>query len=85
MVKRRKLLVKATTSRNLRFDELTALVDGFGFILKRISGSHHIYKHPDVPEILSLQPDKNGQAKPYQVRTLLRMVEEYALTLKEEE
>ncbi|MBK9124087.1 MAG: type II toxin-antitoxin system HicA family toxin [Chloroflexi bacterium] len=85
MLKLRKLLVKAMASRNMRFDEFTVLVEGFGFELKRISGSHRIYRHERVSEVLSLQPDKNGQAKPYQIRLLLRLVEEYSLTLAEDE
>ncbi len=57
------------------------LLEAFGFILKRISGSHRIFKHPDVSELLSIQPSRNGQAKPYQVDQFLGLVEEYDLTL----
>ena len=39
-------------------------------------GSHHIFVHPEVPEPLNLQ-DIRGQAKPYQIRQLLRLVERY--------
>jgi hypothetical protein len=60
------------------------VVEGFGFQLKRISGSHHIFKHPDVNELLSLQPTENGRAKPYQVRQFLALVEEYNLQLEQE-
>ncbi len=85
MVKKRKLLEKILTgSKNIRFDEFVALLEGFGFRLRRTKGSHRTYKHIDVPEILSVQPDKNGQAKPYQVRNLLKVVEEYQLKLEEE-
>lgn len=86
MVKRRKILEKIVAgSKNVRFDEFAALLEGFGFVLKRIAGSHHIYKHPDIPEVFSAQPDKNNQAKPYQMRKLLKLVEEYDLILHEEE
>jgi hypothetical protein len=60
------------------------VVEGFGFQLKRISGSHHIFKHPDVNELLSLQPTENGRAKPYQVRQFLALVEGYNLQLEQE-
>ena len=55
----------------------------FGFELRRTSGSHHIFVHHDVPELLNLQ-DVRGQAKPYQVRQFLRLVERYALRLEED-
>jgi predicted RNA binding protein YcfA (HicA-like mRNA interferase family) len=36
-------------SKNLRFDDLTALVRASGFRLSRTSGSHHIFTHPGIP------------------------------------
>lgn len=59
------------------------LVESFGFELRRTSGSHHIFVHADVPELLNLQ-DVRGQAKPYQIRQFLRLVERYALGMEEE-
>ncbi|MCK6620995.1 MAG: type II toxin-antitoxin system HicA family toxin [Calditrichaceae bacterium] len=50
---------------NIRFSELKELIEAFGFKLDRISGSHHIYCHPEIPELINLQ-SVNGQAKPYQ-------------------
>jgi hypothetical protein len=47
-----------------------------------VSGSHHIFGHPDFPEQLNLQ-EEVGQAKQYQIRQFLRLVERYALTLEE--
>ena len=57
-------------SRNLRFEDVCGLAEGFGFYRDRISGSH-------------LQPDRNHQAKSYQVRQLLTLVEEHGLTLND--
>jgi predicted RNA binding protein YcfA (HicA-like mRNA interferase family) len=69
VTKRRKLLNKVLRgSKNIRFGEFVTLVEGFGFALNRISGSHHIFEHPEVPQGISLQPDKNDQVKPYQVK-----------------
>jgi hypothetical protein len=39
--------------------------------------------HPAVPELLNLQPS-GSQAKPYQVRQMLDMIEAYRLTLEDE-
>ena len=59
------------------------LVEAFGFELRRTSGSHHVFVHPSVRELLNLQ-EVRGQAKPYQIRQFLRLVERYALSLEDE-
>lgn len=80
-----KLLKKALASpANLRFEKACALARSFGFHLSRVSGSHHIFGHQNVRELLNLQ-DVRGKAKPYQVRQLLQLVERYNLSLGGEE
>ncbi len=49
--------------QNVAFKEFVNLVEGFGFKLLRTSGSHHIFGHPDIPELVNLQ-DVGGRAKP---------------------
>lgn len=66
---------------NVGFDELRRLIEAFGFELRRISGSHHIYRHPRVPRPLSLQP-RGREAKPYQIKQFLEMVAEFGLTME---
>jgi hypothetical protein len=79
------LLQKAPAgSKNLRFGDLVTLAEAFGIRQARISGSHHIFEHPDVPELLNLQ-DLKGKTKAYQVRQFLELVEEYNLELGEDE
>jgi predicted RNA binding protein YcfA (HicA-like mRNA interferase family) len=70
-------------SRNVRFTEFASLIAAFGFTLERITGSHHIYIHPEVPQAVSVQPDENGQAKPYQLKQFVKLIEKYALDLEE--
>ncbi len=66
-MKKRKLLKKIISgSKNVRFSDAVSIAEAFGFQLDRINGSHHIYLHPDVPEILNLQ-NANNKAKPYQI------------------
>jgi predicted RNA binding protein YcfA (HicA-like mRNA interferase family) len=85
MTKKRKLLEKILAgSQNIQFDELVTLVEAFGFTLSRINGSHHIFSHPDIPEIVNLQ-NRKGKAVPYQIRQFLSLIEEYALTLEDKE
>jgi predicted RNA binding protein YcfA (HicA-like mRNA interferase family) len=63
-----KLLQKALASPyNIRFEEACALAQGFGFHLSRANGSHHIFVHPSVRELVNLQ-DVSGKAKAYQIR-----------------
>lgn len=82
MSKKRKLLEKILSgSKNIRFDDFLALLEAFDFALKRVSGSHHIFKHPDISDLLSVQPTKDGKAKPYQIRQFLDLIEEYNLQL----
>ncbi len=83
-MKKRKLLRDALTSpNNLRFGEMVALAEAFGFRLSRASGSHHIYIHPRVAELVNLQ-EVGGKAKPHQVGQFLRLVERYNLELEED-
>ena len=82
-VDRRRLLARLARGSlaNVAFADMTRLVEGFGFELLRTSGSHHIFGHPDIPDFLNLQ-EVGGQAKPYQIRQFLRLVERYAMTLE---
>ena len=81
---RQKLLHKILgSSKNIRFTEMVNLVRGFGFELSRTDGSHHIFMKPDIPELVNLQNIK-GQAKPYQIRQFLKLVEKHNLKLEDE-
>ena len=59
------------------------LAKGFGFQPSRVRGSHHIFTHSDIPELINLQ-EVQGEAKPYQIRQFLRLVERYNLRLEDE-
>lgn len=64
------------SSTSLSFSDLCYLAECHGFVLGRITGSHHIYRHPDLPQILlNFQPVKGGKAKPYQVKQLLKHID----------
>ena len=68
---------------NVRYSDFERLVQMFGFELLRSTGSHRIFAHPEIPEMLNLQ-NFRGQVKPYQLRQFLRLVEWYDLTLESE-
>jgi len=83
-MKKRKLLHKLLSgSKNVRFSEVTACAEAFGFKLDRVSGGHHIFARPDIPELINLQ-DVKGKAKPYQIKQLLQIIERYNLKMEEE-
>jgi predicted RNA binding protein YcfA (HicA-like mRNA interferase family) len=69
-------------SRNVGFKDFETLLAAFSFEHRRTSGSHRIYGHPMATRPLSIQPVR-GQAKPYQLRQFLEMVEEFGLTLED--
>lgn len=84
-MKKRKLLQKLFAgSKNIRFNELTAIVEAFGFELARVNGSHPIYQHPDIPEMVNLQ-DVGGKAVAYQIRQVLKLIERQNLRLGEKD
>lgn len=82
---RKKLLRRLAQGavQNVGFEDMTHLVEGFGFVKARSSGSHNIFAHPSVPELVNLQ-NVGGEAKPYQIRQFLRLVERYNLLLENE-
>jgi predicted RNA binding protein YcfA (HicA-like mRNA interferase family) len=82
---RRRLLRKLASGslKNVAFSDLRNLIEGFGFRLDRVTGSHHIFVHSGISELVNLQEVK-GEAKPYQIRQFLRLVERYNLRLEEE-
>jgi predicted RNA binding protein YcfA (HicA-like mRNA interferase family) len=78
-----KLLIKLSQGnlKNVRFAEFQKLLNALGFELVRVSGSHHIYTHPEVSEIVNIQ-NVGSEAKPYQIRQVLTLVELYGLQLE---
>ncbi len=82
MTKKEKLYSKIKNApENVRFEEICALAEMFGFILKALQGSHKTYRRAGVIELLNFQ-NCGGKAKPYQVRQLLKIIEFYDLEVK---
>lgn len=59
--------------RNIKFDEIKALLKFYGFTLQRQKGSHQIYKKDNV--LVNIQKVK-GEIKPYQVKQVILAIEE---------
>ena len=80
-MKRKKLLQRLMSgSQNVRFQDFRKCVEAFGFKLDRVKGSHHIFVHPDIPELINLQ-NIDGKTKPYQIKQLLKIIEGYNLEM----
>ena len=75
-------LLLQSTNRSINYRDFIALIEAFGFTRVRTDGSHRSYAHSDCPALLVLQP-KGKDAKRYQVREFLGIVEEYGLKLDE--
>ena len=71
----------ASTSRTISFRDFERLLRAFGFELDRTAGSHRQYVHPAIHRPFPVQPG-GKDAKRYQVRELLELVESYALHLE---
>ncbi len=80
----RKLFERITSSpsASLAFRDFERVLVAFGFQLERTRGSHRAYAHGKVPRPLIVQP-RGKDAKSYQVREFLDMVEAYGLELSE--
>jgi hypothetical protein len=57
------------------------LAEKLGFVFKGGKGSHRVYGHPGIKEILTFQ-NVNGKVKAYQARQLLSVVQKYNLPLE---
>jgi len=75
-----KLYARLLTNQrqSIAFRDFEALLKAFGFELARTTGSHRQYVHPFVPRPFPVQPE-GKDAKRYQVREFLELVEQYSL------
>jgi predicted RNA binding protein YcfA (HicA-like mRNA interferase family) len=67
--------------QSLRFQDLVYVLLRLGFVERRVRGSHHVLTRAGVPEIVNLQPRRDGIGKPYQVRQIRRLILSYGLHL----
>ncbi len=72
-------------SKNIRFADFVGLVEAYGFVETRRRGSHRMYWYEGVEDLVNLQPDRNGQAKQYQVHQFMSLVERHRLRIEEQE
>jgi predicted RNA binding protein YcfA (HicA-like mRNA interferase family) len=56
-----------------RFAVVRKLLEQHGWLLVRISGSHHVFKKPGAPDVSI--PVHRGKVKPFYVRQVKKLVE----------
>jgi len=54
---------------------LCTIVEKKGWILKRITGSHHIYQHAEASQILSIPVHSNKYLKTGTLKALMKIAE----------
>lgn len=70
-------ILQGTSDADISFTNICSLLKRLGFS-ERIKGSHHIFYHDDIDEILNLQP-KQSKAKSYQVKQVRNIILKYKL------
>ena len=73
-------VINGRKDNNIPFSDLLRLLDSLGF-KHRVKGSHHIYWHESIKEIINIQPDENS-AKAYQVKQVRNIILKYELKIK---
>jgi len=70
-------VLSAKQDNNIKFADLRMLLKQLGFE-ERIKGDHFIFKRPELPERVNIQPDGN-MAKSYQIRQIRSIIQKYGL------
>lgn len=60
--------------KDVKFSDLVILLKEFGFDLKRIKGSHHVYNRDDVTFVV---PVHKNRIKEIYVRRVLSLIEKF--------
>lgn len=83
MTQRQKLqsLLRDAYRKPIAFRDFEKLLNAYGFTHARTTGSHRQYTHPKVPRAFPVQPE-GKDAKRYQVRELLALIDQYDLRME---
>ncbi|MEG4117961.1 type II toxin-antitoxin system HicA family toxin [Microcoleus sp. N9_B4] len=54
---------------------LCKIVEHKGWVLRRITGSHHIYENPEIEQILSIPVHRNQDLKVGTLRALMKIAQ----------
>jgi predicted RNA binding protein YcfA (HicA-like mRNA interferase family) len=76
-------VLSGRSDANIRFGAVRKLLQSLGFD-ERIKGGHFIYSRGDVVEIINIQSDSGGKAKPYQVKQIRGIITRYGMEMSQE-
>ena len=71
------IVLYGQSDNNINFEDIRVLLSNLEF-RERIKGSHHIFTHSNVEEIINIQPIGKF-AKPYQVKQIRKIIIKYSL------
>ena len=60
---------------DVKFQDFILWLEDNGFSLDRVSGSHHIFVHPQFDTPVNAQKKKDGTAKAYQIKQAIRIID----------
>jgi predicted RNA binding protein YcfA (HicA-like mRNA interferase family) len=60
---------------NIKYSDFVNWLESNGFILDRVSGSHHIFVHSHIETPINVQKKKDGTAKGYQVKQAIKVID----------
>lgn len=77
MARRERLLTAVEANPgNVRFAQLQAVLEAYGFEAHATSGSHVVFRHPDLRLHISIAKPSRGSVKVAYVRAAVRLVHE---------
>jgi hypothetical protein len=71
--------MSGSADANISFDDLCSLVEHTGFQRKKTKRHTDQFFREGIPDLINLQPARDGKAKPYQVRQVRRLFKNYSL------
>ena len=60
---------------NVKFHDVVSWLEENGFVLDRVSGSHHMFIHPVIETPVNAQKKKDGTAKAYQIKQAIKIID----------
>lgn len=72
-----KKILCGTQDTNVTFKEIMHLLELLKYNMRNTGGSHTVVSYTGTPEILNLQPKKDGKAKPYQIAQVRAHITKY--------
>lgn len=71
-------VISGKSDYNIKYSDFQSLIIDLGFVFKRQKGSHTIYFHSGIGEIMNIQKD-GSKAKGYEVKQLRNLILKYNL------